>query len=275
MKDPKVSVVIGSYNCEKFIRDTVQSVIDQTFQDWELIIVDDCSTDSTCNKIKEIKDDRIKLIRLNNNSGLPAVPRNVGMRNARGEYIAFLDHDDLWLPNKLQKQVDLLEQDNDTFLVYTKCIIQKDGRQLKISPQKPKSGRIFKDLFLHFNFIDVMTVMIRNRKENNPYFFDEDKRLSTVEDYALWLSITLKEKAGFIDESLAVYKIHSGGLSNRAFSQFKRCGLVIKKFSPFVSKTMWLRARFNFYANLLYVGILVVMMRIKRALIKPLLKRDI
>lgn len=267
MKEPKVSVVIGAYNCEKFIRETVQSVIDQSFRDWELIIVDDCSTDSTCQVINQIKDDRIRLIRLEKNSGIPAIPRNVAMKSAKGDYIAFLDHDDLWLPQKLEKQVDFLEKNKDTFLVYTKCVVQKDGRQLRVNPRKPRSGRIFEELFLHSNFIDVMTVMIRNKKEDNPYFFNEDKELAAAEDYALWLSIALKEKISFIDEPLAIYRMHSAGLSKGAFSHFKRGGPVIKKFSPFVSKTLLLKSYFNYYATLSYVGILASMAGLKRALI--------
>ena len=117
MSGPKVSVVIGSYNCEKFIHETVQSVIDQTFRDWELIIVDDCSTDNTCQEISRIKDERIKLIRLDSNSGLPAAPRNVGIKNAKGDYIAFLDHDDIWLPEKLERQVAFLEKNKDIIAV--------------------------------------------------------------------------------------------------------------------------------------------------------------
>ncbi len=267
MKKPKVSVVIGSYNCEKFIQETIQSVINQTFQDWELIVVDDCSTDNTCQKINEIKDDRIRLIKLDSNSGLPAVPRNIAMRNAKGDYIAFLDHDDLWLPKKLEKQVAAMEQDEDIYLVYTKCIIQRDGKQLKISPQKPKSGYVFHDLFLHFNFIDCLTVMIRNKSEENNYYFDEDKGFVAVEDYALWLLIAKDHKIFCVDEPLAIYRIHSEGLSSGAFKNFKRCLLVIKKFAPFVSKTMQLRAYSHYYANLLYVGILSILMKTKRSLI--------
>jgi len=269
MSGPKVSVVIGSYNCEKFIHETVQSVIDQTFRDWELIIVDDCSTDNTCQEISRIKDERIKLIRLDSNSGLPAAPRNVGIKNAKGDYIAFLDHDDIWLPEKLERQVAFLEKNKDIFLSYTKCIIQKDGKQLKTNPQKPKAGRIFKDLFLNSNFIDVMTVMIRNRREDNFYFFDEDRCLAAVEDYALWLEISLKEKISFIDQSLSIYRVHPGGLSKGAFSHFKKCRSVIKKFSPFVSKRLLLQAYINFYATLLNIGVFVSLMNIKRYLKKP------
>jgi len=268
MKEPKVSVVIGSYNCEKFIRETVQSVIGQTFKDWELIIVDDCSTDSTCRVINGIEDSRIKLIRLSSNSRLPAVPRNVGIREARGDYIAFLDHDDLWLPGKLEKQVNFLENNKDVFLVYAKCIVQKDGRQLRINPQKPRSGRIFRDLFLRFNFIGCPTVMMRNRKEKHNYFFDEDKSLAAIEDYVLWLSVALKENVSFIDEPLAIYRVHSAGLSGGAFLHFKKIGVVLKKFSLLVPKRLLFRAYFNFYANLSYVGIQVLMMRLKKSLIE-------
>lgn len=273
MKEPKVSVIIGSYNCEKFICETVQSVIEQTFRDWELIIVDDCSTDGTCQKISQINDDRIRLIRLDSNSRLPAVPRNIGMRSSRGDYIAFLDHDDLWLPQKLEKQVNFLEKNRDFFLAYGKCIVQKDGRQLDVSPKKANSGNIFKDLYLHFNIIGLPTVIMRNEVKKYNYFFDQDKKFATVEDYALWMLIAKDQKIAFLNEPLAIYRVHSGSLSGGAFSHFKKCRYVLKKFASVAPKTMYLRAQFNFCINLLYVGILVVMMRIKRAIITFVIKK--
>ncbi len=272
MKEPIVSVVIGSYNCEKFIRETVTSVMDQTFTDWELIIVDDCSTDGTRRIINEIKDDRIRLIKLDANSGRPAVPRNVGIRNARGKYIAFLDHDDLWLPGKLEKQVDFLERNKEFFWLYAKCIVQRNGEQLDISPHKPTTGFIFKDLFQRFNLIGFPTVIMRNRKENNRYFFDEDRRMSAVEDYALWLAMAEREKVFCLDEPLAIYRVHSAGLSGGAFSHFRKCRFVLDKFSPRVSRAMRFRAYSNFYANLALVGVLVTLIRIKHTFVVPLIR---
>lgn len=266
-KKPLVSVVMPTYNHALFIGEAIRSVLSQTYQHLELIIIDNYSPDNTEAMIADYakNDPRIRYEKFSN-KGIIAASRNQGMRRARGEYIAFIDSDDVWLPEKLAKQVEFLEENKEIYLVYTKCIIQRDGKQLAVHPKKPKSGYIFNDLFLHFNFIDSPTVMIRNTKEGNAYFFDEDRKLVAVEDYALWLSIARQKKVSFINEPLAIYRIHSKGMSTGAFSNFRKCGLVLKKFSPFVSKSILLKAYFNFYTNLSNVGILVLMMGAKRLL---------
>lgn len=247
MQSPKVSVIIGAYNCEKFIEGTVQSVIDQTFKDWELIVVDDCSTDSTREKVKAINDDRIKIIRLDDNSGRPAVPRNIGIKNARGEYISFLDHDDIWLPEKLEKQVRFMEANPEVFLLYSKCFVQKDDKITEIAPLHPKSGYIFKDLYLAYNLLPCSTVMMRNRKDSMAYFFNEDRELMAIEDYDLWLSIAYREKISFIDEPLAIYRLHSKNTSYGFFPFFKRVRIVIKKYGHLIPKRVLIQKYISFY----------------------------
>jgi len=108
---PKVSVIIPAYNCGNLIERTILSVCNQTFKDWELIIVDDGSTDKTKEVVLSFqkKDSRIKYF-FQNNSGAPAKPKNVGILNATGKYIAFLDHDDEWVPKKLEKQIGVFEK---------------------------------------------------------------------------------------------------------------------------------------------------------------------
>jgi teichuronic acid biosynthesis glycosyltransferase TuaG len=108
---PKVSVVTPAYNAENLISRTIQSVIDQTFTDWELIIVDDCSTDHTRKAVQAWteQDARIRLVQVKKNFGGPAGPRNIGVENARGEYVAFLDADDIWHPQKLAIQIEVLD----------------------------------------------------------------------------------------------------------------------------------------------------------------------
>jgi len=270
VNNPLVSIIIPVYNAARFLAETIDSVVNQTYQNWEMLIIDDGSTDNTLSIVQRYvsQDVRIKEFFLGYNSGGPATPRNHGIRLAQGSYIAFLDSDDLWLPEKLQKQVNFLENNLDIFLLYSQCIIEKDGKQLRVAPKKPKSGYIFKDLFLHFNSIDCPTVIMRNKKENNVYFFDEDKRLSAIEDYAMWLSIAYKEKISFINEPLAIYRMHSMGISSGAFSNFRKCGLVLKKFSPFVSRTMLFKAYLNFYVNLLFTGIMITLGGIKKCIIK-------
>jgi teichuronic acid biosynthesis glycosyltransferase TuaG len=122
--EPKVSVITPAYNAAALINRTIQSVIDQTFTDWELIIVDDCSTDSTRDVVEawSVKDSRIRLIALERNFGGPAGPRNVGVEMARGEYVAFLDADDIWHPRKLEIQVAVLDSGAADFV----CSQMKD-----------------------------------------------------------------------------------------------------------------------------------------------------
>lgn len=107
----KVSVITPMYNCEKFISETIESVLNQTYTNWEMIIIDDCSTDKSKQIVKQYieRDKRIRLIALNENSGA-AVARNKGIEVSSGRFIAFLDGDDLWEPNKLEKQIQFMTE---------------------------------------------------------------------------------------------------------------------------------------------------------------------
>lgn len=111
---PQISIIMPCHNGEKYISDAIQSVISQTFSDWELLVIDDNSSDNSINIIEDFckKDARIKLFRTEKSSGLPATPRNVGIKNAIGRFIAFLDCDDIWLPTKLEHQIPLFETKN-------------------------------------------------------------------------------------------------------------------------------------------------------------------
>lgn len=250
MASPKVSVIIGSYNCEKFIEETIRSVIAQTFKDWELIVVDDCSTDGTREKVNTINDTRVRMIKLDENSGRPAVPRNAGIRNSRGDYIAFLDHDDIWFPEKLEKQVGFMEKNTDVFLIYSKCLVLKDGKVISVAPRNPKSGRIFNELYLAYNMMPCSTVMMRSSKSGKEYLFNEDRSLMAAEDYDLWLSIAYTEKVSFIDEPLAVYRLHSKNASYGFLPFFKRVMVVMKKYGRVVPKDVLIRKYLSFYYHL-------------------------
>ncbi len=266
---PLVSVIMPTYNHGKFIGKAIESALNQTYPNFELIIIDNFSEDNTSERIASYSDDRIKCIKFRNH-GIIAASRNHGMKHAKGKYIAFLDSDDIWLPEKLQKQVNFLENNRDIFLLYAKCIVEKDGRQLKIVPKKPKSGYMFKDLLMHFNSIPILTVMIRNRKKESPYFFDEDERLVAVEDYAMWLLIAYKEKISYINEPLAIYRVHSKSISSGAFFNFRKCGLVLKKFSPFVSKATLFKSYCSYYRTLIYYGMMDSFIAIRKNLRKDL-----
>ena len=115
-----VSIVMPMHNSSRYVEDSVLSVLSQTFKDWELLVVDDASTDDSRSIVERYakQDRRVKLLRNEHPSGNPASPRNVGVREAKGRYIAFLDSDDIWLPNKLERQLPLFER-QDTVIVYS------------------------------------------------------------------------------------------------------------------------------------------------------------
>lgn len=219
-KEPLVSVIMPVYNAQVFIAQAIESVKKQTYKKWELLIVDDASVDDSCNIVKKFTEDdeRIKLFILKGNSGTPAVPRNFGIRQSRGKYIAFLDADDLWIPDKIRKQAAFMEENRDVYLCYSKYYIQKDGvilKELRPKDKHLRSGMIFNQLFLSSNFIPCLTVMIRSDCKIENYFFDENKNLRAVEDFDLWLKIARDKKVAFINEPLSIYREHAKNISKR------------------------------------------------------------
>ncbi len=205
---PKVSVIIGVYNGEKFIQESARSVINQTFTDWELIVVDDGSGDNTCNKVKEIHDARLNLIRLDRNSGCPAVPRNVGIKAAEGKYIAFLDADDVLLPHSLEDLMAVFNKFPETNLVYGKYIcFDENGEWGAPLPRKGYSGKIFRRL-LKGNLISIGSMMTRKDVLEKVGLFNEDKGLIIGEDAELFLRISYHYKVTFLDKVIRRYRMH-------------------------------------------------------------------
>ena len=126
-----VSIITPSYNSSKYIRETIKSVLSQSYSNWEMIIIDDCSIDNSIEIIKGYseKDNRIKLIRMTKNSG-PAIARNKGIEMAKGKYIAFLDADDLWLPQKIEKQIQFMKEKNLTVTYSSYHTIDENNRYI-------------------------------------------------------------------------------------------------------------------------------------------------
>ena len=126
-----VSVIVPAYNCEKFIGETIDSVLAQTYKNWEMIIVDDCSSDHTRDIVLEFasQDSRIKYYFLQENSGA-AVARNTAMERAKGEYMAFLDSDDIWLPEKLEKQLSFMKENDVAFSSTSYELIDEESKTL-------------------------------------------------------------------------------------------------------------------------------------------------
>lgn len=179
---PKITVIMPAYNAERFIEPAIRSVMTQTVTDWELLVIDDGSRDGTCAVVEALsaEDSRVRLLRNDKNMGV-ANTRNRGLSLCRGEFAAFLDSDDIWLPEKLQKQLDLLER-SDAALCYTSYgIMDAEGNQSRgdyLVPAKADFRKLLKE-----NVIGCSTVMLRRSVAEN-YRFETNLH---HEDYALWL----------------------------------------------------------------------------------------
>ncbi|MFO7790644.1 MAG: glycosyltransferase family 2 protein [Bacteroidales bacterium] len=201
-----ISIITPAYNASQFISDTIDSVAGQTFKDWELLIVDDCSRDNTAEIVQAYADhdSRIKLIKNTENTGA-AEARNVALRQAKGHYIAFLDSDDMWKPGKLEKQLSFM-QGNDYAFTFTgyECVNEKADRVLyRVKAKHRFSYR----KFLRNTAIGTLTVMINRDKTG----FFEMPRIRSSHDMALWLDIMKRGyKAYGLNECLAQYRLVEG-----------------------------------------------------------------
>jgi len=197
-----VSVVIPAYNSEKYIDKAINSVLNQTYQDFEIIIIDDGSVDNTRQIIENTNDSRIKYI-YQENSG-PAAARNNGIKNASGEYIAFLDSDDVWLPEKLEKQIKILKKESDICLVFTAFVMQDEGKEKKeiYRFKTYKNEKLVKNLLLNpmATVPYPSTVMIKKSYLDMVGYFDTE--LYTSEDWDLWMRLATKANFYYIDEVL-------------------------------------------------------------------------
>jgi glycosyltransferase involved in cell wall biosynthesis len=206
---PTVSVVIPAYNAARWIAETLDSVLAQTFRNFEVIVVDDGSTDQTSEVVAGYGD-RIHYLRKEN--GGEGSARNVGIRAARGSYIAFLDADDLWLPEKLQLQMELLSRRPDLPWVYSDTIAfgGETGQDLLKMSDATKlcAGDILRPLLLA-DFITCQTPVIRRDVFGTVGYFDESPDLQAGEDRDMWLRIAAKYQVGFVDRPLAKHRNHA------------------------------------------------------------------
>lgn len=231
--EPLVSIITPVYNAEKYILETIQSVLKQTYQHWEMLIVDNKSTDNSIEIIESVCDARIKLIKLEYNSGGPARPRNIGLDNASGEYIAFLDADDVWLSEKLQKQIDFM-QSNNVDIVHTLAnVIDENSIHNGLfnghrAYNKLKYFFSKKDILYYTNFININSVIM---KANKQIKFSEDKNLIAIEDWnywidCLWNGLSVK----LLEERLLNYRVHSASISLRKTDTSYRKALYLLSF---------------------------------------------
>ena len=207
---PAVSIIMPTYNRADYLKKSIQSVLDQTFIDFEIIVMNNYSTDNTLEAINSFNDSRIKVINFKND-GIIAKSRNQGIMQSVGKYVAFLDDDDLWCPDKLEFQVKYLDKHPEFDLVYSNAlIIDEHGnrKDLLIDSKQAKTGRVFLDL-LYENFVPILTVLMKREIFATNGYLNEDPNIRAAEDYEYWLRASLKFDFGYIDQPLALYRVHS------------------------------------------------------------------
>ncbi len=214
-----VSIVMPSFNCSKWIRETIACIQAQTYSDWELLITDDASTDDSAAIIQEQadKDSRIHLYRFETNSGAGKA-RNNSLHHAAGRFISYLDADDLWVPDKLEKQVKFM-LDKDLAMSYADYDIVSENGEFRKTVQVPDS--ITYEQFLRKPLTCSHTVMFDTEKVDKALLVMPDVRRG--QDAATWLQVLRAGNVGFgLHEPIAKYRRHEGSLSSNKLTAIKR-----------------------------------------------------
>lgn len=216
-KMPLVSIVMPAYNAEKYILDAVASVQKQSYPNWELIIVEDGSTDQTWNIMQKVANDKIRIYQNETNLG-PAKTRNHGIRLAKGNWIAFLDSDDIWSLDKLNKQIELINSQPETDLVFTGSeFIDQDGNHRDFVFHVPKT--ITYHQLLKQNIISCSSVMVKKECIEKHLFPDEN---FIHEDFAAWLEILKAHSIAYgLDEPLLTYRLSKQSKSGNKLKSVK------------------------------------------------------
>lgn len=199
MEEGLVSIIMPSYNTAQYIRESIQSVLNQTYQNWELIIVDDCSTDNTDEIVTSIKDERIKYYHNDKNRGA-AISRNRALREAKGRWIAFLDSDDLWMPEKLEKQISFMENNGYSFSYTNYEEIDVDGNSTSVKVTGPK--KVTKTGMFNYCWLGCLTVMY----DRNIIGLIQIEGIKKNNDYAMWLKVCKEADCYLLDENLGKYR---------------------------------------------------------------------
>lgn len=214
MLDGLVSIIMPSWNTGKFIGESIQSVLNQTYKNWELIIVDDCSTDNTDEIVASFNDERIRYFRNDKNSGA-ALTRNRALREARGEWIAFLDSDDLWMPKKLEKQIAFMKEKGYTFSFTEYEKIDEESKPLNIYVSGPE--KVNKRKMYNYDYIGQLTMMYSAKV----FGLIQIKDIKKNNDYAIRLQLFKKKGAScyLLKENLAKYRIRKKSISHDKISK--------------------------------------------------------
>lgn len=260
---PLVSIVIPLFNAKEYISETIESVLNQSYKNLEVIVVDDCSSDGSQKVVEDFSkiDSRVKLIQMEQNFGGPAKPRNIGVENSKGEYIAFLDADDIWEENKLEVQIKLMEEGSYNFTSTNILNIDENLKDIDsryfISNflRKISKKRGVCDLIKN-SFIATSSVVV---KRDIIEKFSEDRDFISVEDLCLWIRLLDREetKYSYISQKLVKYRVLSKSISDRSkiYKQETRANLCIIQYIFKRDKYEYIGCyyRFTFKLFILYI----------------------
>jgi glycosyltransferase involved in cell wall biosynthesis len=228
----QVSVVMPAYNAERYIVPTIESVLRQSFEDFELLVIDDCSRDATASIVQEFaaRDPRVRLVRLPVNRGAPAGPRNIGVRTARGKWVAFLDSDDIWHPQKLATQLEVLA-DTGALFCSTQMLDFEDEKDLVFTPA---SGFVVERIGFFKQLVKFRTptssVMV-DRELISRHPFDERMSFKAREDLDCWLHCHEEIRSSVkILHPMMGYRIIPGQISGKKWTMMRRHYHVLREY---------------------------------------------
>lgn len=231
----KVSIIIPTFNHAHLISRSLQSLIDQTYKDWEAIVVNNFSKDNTVEVVESFGDSRIKLINFNNN-GIIAAGRNKGISTASGEYIAFLDSDDWWYKDKLEMSLKYLE--NNDIVYHDLDFCNSSGLTGKVNKGRKLERPVFDDLILHGNEIINSSVVVRRELVEKVGGLNENPLLFGIEDCDLWIRISQHtEKFHYISNSLGAYWVDENNNSRPSKDYIKRFHFLYSQYLSSVTES--------------------------------------
>lgn len=207
-----ISVVMSVYNGERYLVEAIDSILNQTYSDFEFIIINDCSTDKTAEILQSYNDARIKIINNDENLRLPA-SLNKGLRLAKGKYIARMDADDIALPDRFEKQISYLEKNQEVAVIGGSLIVFNE-QEGEIYTQKADCNELLDKYYLIPSPILHPTAMLRKSMTvDEGYFYNE--KYTSAQDYDLWLRIAKKHKINNIADIVLKYRVHSNSISQQ------------------------------------------------------------
>ncbi|MFV0422321.1 glycosyltransferase family 2 protein [Oleidesulfovibrio sp.] len=247
--EPVVSVIMPVYNTEAYLAEAVQSVLDQDFTDFELLVLDDGSPGDAGAVLSQFDDARIRYLR-HENMG-PGYTRNRGIRESLGRYVAFLDSDDAWMPDKLSRQVALLDAQPEYDVVYTqRRNMDAESRPVHGHTPRLHSGFVLNELYVD-SFVCMSSTMVRRSIFEDVGYIDETLRMS--EDFEFWLRVACRHRFLAIDEPLVRYRVHGGQVSQKVAERVRVVWEIRADFNKqsgqFVSRRARMRARALHFAG--------------------------